>query len=67
MGGSPAWGLSEVLTIPHRKKINHVTKYCKKPRNRTDPSVRPKEWIDLPQHRDRWGTLVKAVMNLRGP
>jgi hypothetical protein len=54
MGGPPAWGLGEVLTTPHRKKINHVTKYCKKPRNHTDPSV-------------RWRALVNTVMNLRVP
>jgi hypothetical protein len=33
-----------VLTTPHRKKKNRVTKYHKKPRNRTDVSVRPKQW-----------------------
>jgi hypothetical protein len=25
------------------------------------------DWIGLAQHRDRWGTLVSAVMNLRVP
>jgi len=25
------------------------------------------DWIELTQTRDRWGTLVTAVMNLRGP
>jgi hypothetical protein len=25
------------------------------------------EWIGLAQDRDRWRTLVSAVMNLRGP
>ena len=25
------------------------------------------DWIDLPQHKDRWRTLVRAVMNLRFP
>ena len=25
------------------------------------------EWIGLDQDRDRWGTLVSAVMNLRVP
>jgi hypothetical protein len=25
------------------------------------------DWIDLTQERDRWGTLVNAVMNLRVP
>jgi hypothetical protein len=23
------------------------------------------DWIDVAQHRDRWGAVVKAVMNLR--
>jgi hypothetical protein len=27
-GGPPAWRLGEILRTPHRKKINHVTKYC---------------------------------------
>jgi hypothetical protein len=26
------------------QKINHVTKYRKKPRDQTDPSVRPEQW-----------------------
>jgi hypothetical protein len=25
------------------------------------------DWIDLAQYRDRWRTLVNAVMNLRFP
>jgi hypothetical protein len=25
------------------------------------------DWIDMAQHRDRWRTLVNAVMNLRVP
>ena len=25
------------------------------------------DWIELAQDRDRWRTLVSAVMNLRGP
>jgi len=25
------------------------------------------DWIDAAQHRDRWRTLVNAVMNLRFP
>jgi hypothetical protein len=25
------------------------------------------DWIDLAQDRDRWGTLVNTVMNLRVP
>jgi len=29
--------------------------------------MRGMEWIDLAQDRDRWGTLVNAVMNLRFP
>ena len=32
-GGPPARWLGEVLTTPHLKKINRVTKYCKKPWN----------------------------------
>ena len=32
-----------MLTTPRRRKINQVTKYCKKPRNQADPSVRPKQ------------------------
>jgi hypothetical protein len=43
MGGPPAWGLGEALTVFHRKKINHVTKISKKPLNQTGPSVRPKD------------------------
>jgi hypothetical protein len=25
------------------------------------------QWIDLAQDRDKWRTLVRAVINLRGP
>jgi hypothetical protein len=32
-----------VLTTPHRKKTNYVTKYHTMPWNQTDPSVRPKD------------------------
>jgi hypothetical protein len=29
--------------------------------------MRDMEWIDLAQDRERWRTLVKAIMNLRVP
>ena len=38
-GGPPAWGLGEVLTIPHHKNLKLVTNHIQRPPNRTDPSV----------------------------
>jgi hypothetical protein len=33
-----------VVTTPVRKKITRVTKYHKKPRNQTNPSVQREKW-----------------------
>ena len=119
-GGPPAWGLGEVLTIPHGNTFmlrnthmrddssgdktiksrrmrwaGHVARMGEerglyrvlvgkpegkrplgRPRRRWVDNIRMDlqevgcrymDWIGLAQGRDRWRTLVSAVMNLRVP
>jgi hypothetical protein len=49
-----------VLTTPERKESNYVTTYSKKPRNPTDPFVRPKQW-PLGRPRRRYTIILQWI------
>jgi len=60
MGGPPAWELGEVLTTPPCKILMLRNIHMRDAYSGVD-------LIGLAKDRDRWRTLVSAVMNFRVP
>jgi hypothetical protein len=58
-GGSPAWGLGERLTTPHRKKIQFVTKCYTGPHNlgSCEHSNEPSRFINEVNFLTKWVTI----------